>query len=176
MWLPYAEFAKTKVERVVVSQIFLVHLISRSTSSSPKKFSRDLLKVKWNSIYPNTSNLWQYFEHFNCYEDETDLVKNIVKRMPELKTKKAANFISDAINHESISKAVRNIWLGNYIEEAARWAMLGFQPSVDASVELSDAMKDKLEGIKSAVFIKKCLNYERVEIVDDVEGPSILRI
>ena len=56
-----------------------------------------------------------------------------------------------------LGQAVRQTWLGDYVEEIARWAMSGPE-----SVPL---------------FIAECLAFEKLPVVvEEVEGPPVIRI
>lgn len=153
--LPFKPYT-TGLEKVVAAQTFLVHLLSRSEGvGAPWKLARWLYRSRYSRLYPETG-LLLLNSRFTCYEDEEEAKATVRASMNAREIISVAEKVAQLINDPSISKAVRQMWLGDYIEEVARWAM---------------------EGPGSVVlFLTECLNFDSIPIVEEVEGPPVMKV
>eukprot|EP01038_Epipyxis_sp_PR26KG_P008472 gene8472-11454_t len=126
-------------ERVIAAKVFLVHVLSRvNLIKTIRKYSRQLYKSRFSHIYPE-NGLFLQKNTFSCYNDEVELQQSIIESMDKERVIRAAQFVSDRLNSPLLSPGIGMIWLNNYVEQIARWAM----NDADSSV----------------VFILECLNY-----------------
>lgn len=45
--------------------------------------------------------------------------------MDPLEVQRVAQFIADRVRHKLVPPAVRPVWLGDYVEQVARWVGVG---------------------------------------------------
>eukprot|EP00598_Pedospumella_elongata_P000332 CAMPEP_0184973120 /NCGR_PEP_ID=MMETSP1098-20130426/5014_1 /TAXON_ID=89044 /ORGANISM="Spumella elongata, Strain CCAP 955/1" /LENGTH=515 /DNA_ID=CAMNT_0027495551 /DNA_START=241 /DNA_END=1788 /DNA_ORIENTATION=- len=178
MGLPFQEAdVATKEQRFVSAQVFLVHVLSRIKGfKSVRKYAESLYDSRYAALYPE-SGLFIQRSNFQCLRDNTKLYNRIVRKLLPESIEKAAAFVAQRLNdpllHSSLQmyddneadneprpnpqRGVRWLWLGNYIEQIARWAM-----------------GDPEEVV---LFIRECLNMDTVlEVIEEVEGPGAVKM
>ena len=109
---------------------------------------------RYSQLYPENSLSLQKLESNSkflplCSADSGDsdasyatLVNQVVDKVGKERITKTAEVVADAVNDPAVPTAVKMLWLSNYIESIAAWAVM-----------------DKPE--QAVVFIKNCLNYDR---------------
>lgn len=56
-----------------------------------------------------------------------------------------AEIIADAVNDPAVPKPLKLMWLGNYVEHVAKWAMMKKSDNVVVFIRNCLAFKEKLE-------------------------------
>lgn len=133
-------------ERVIYTQVFLVHVLSRIDGiNSIKSYSRKLMKSRYGILYPENSLFIQQ-SRFSCFRDNEDYHNSVLNkyeffflssrrlslitvfgvilwyRIDKIKLQDFAAFIAKRFNDENIEKELRGLWLGNYIDSVLRFA------------------------------------------------------
>eukprot|EP01035_Chromulina_nebulosa_P021270 gene21270-27561_t len=146
-------------ERVVIAQIYIVHILSRVQGvKSPKQFANSLYLNRYSSLFPIDSLFLQKEEqNFDCFADQPEITQKLLSKISTDTITSIAQHVADCLNDPAISSDIKWLYLGNYIESVAKWAM----GNADLTV----------------VFIRKCLDFDKkLDIVVEVEGPPVIKI
>ncbi len=139
----------THVEKVVSAQAILVHIISRvKTLGTPKLFSDFLYEDRWRAMYP------EHVEYGECLgasdaEEADKFLERVQGTDLGERIETSAKEIGKMINDDMINQGIRLTFVGDYVEQLARWAV----------------GPDKVAG-----FVRNCLQFEMLEFVEEVEG------
>jgi len=146
-------------ERVMASQIFLMHVLSRIPSlKSPATLSRRLYLKRFSLIYPETSHFIQKGDkEFKCHRGDYELTSKVLSLIDRDMVEKTAGKIVEYTNNKRINKHIREIFVDNFVEKVARWTM----GSADRAV----------------FFVRSCLQFAKyLEIVEEVPGDPVLKL
>jgi len=101
--------------RVLASQIYLVHVLSRIHGVvSPKKYSRALYKSRYSRIYPENGMYLQkqaLKNGFRCFREKEDVLRETVAKLRDGiegqqaagAVERAADFVAERGESESVS-------------------------------------------------------------------------
>eukprot|EP01031_Cornospumella_fuschlensis_P026490 gene26490-32014_t len=159
--IPWYAYNLTEMERVVYTQVFLVHVLSRVYGvTSMYQYGRKLYKSRYQALYPLESVLVQNNE-FKCYKDNPQY-DNIIKKMNRDEIERTASYVAQKFNdiHKIAGKDVKWILLGNYVEQIMGWAYQK-NPSL----------------LNLALFLKECLDMKaKIEVIEEVLGPTVIQL
>jgi len=181
----------TMNERVISSQMYIVHILVRIMMRiemkelqfsienlkqlvfNPSNFSERLYINRYNSIFQKDSYfLTKGRNEFKCYKNEHDEeqhIKDILSKLDHEIVKLHIQFIVDCLNDPILTHSLRIVWLQEYIEKIARWAMGG--DSLQAIFFILQCID------QDDLYIKNLIGHINKEIKPEEEkGPNVLKI
>lgn len=146
-------------EKIIAAQVYAVHFLSRVQDlRSPSKFAQRHYQSRYSLLFPeNGLFMSKIRKTHHCFEDTPSLHSSVLSKLDKEGIKKGAQYAADRVNDPSIPKGVRWIWIGDYIDFIARWAMGDSKMAV--------------------AFITTCLNFDqKVPVVKEVPGPPVMTL
>ena len=104
--------------------MYLVHLLSRiNIIRNPKVLAKSHYRTLFAPLYDENSLFIQQ-STFTCYHDSmSETVQQVLYKINVNYFTQITKFIADCINDPILSKGIKLLWLENYVEVVARWAM-----------------------------------------------------
>lgn len=122
---PFLQSNQTREERAVSAQVFLAHLLSRVREvASIRKYATVLYASRFAALFPRQDRRVRE-SAFTCLKDDPARHSAVVGGLDRERVLTAAERLAAAANDPSVAPAVRWLWLGDYVERVARWAMGG---------------------------------------------------
>lgn len=155
--VPLGKMSDIPNERIIGAQVYLMHFLSRIHGlKSPKKFAENHYKSRYSTIYPK-NGLFMRKHDFKCFSDQTEYQESVIKRINQKKLEASAQHAADCVNDKSITSGIKWIFIGDYVDRIARWAMQ--------------------DPDKAVLFLTSCLQFDsKLKIIEEVEGPSVMRV
>lgn len=121
--LAFLETNQTQDERVVSAQVFLAHLLSRVQDvSSIRKYASVLYASRFAALFPRQGPRMQK-SSFACLKNDPARHSAVVSGLDRERVVATAERLATFANDPSVTPPVRWLWLGDYVERVARWAM-----------------------------------------------------
>lgn len=83
---------------------------------------------------------------------------NLFCRVSKEHITKLAELIADALNDPAIRPSIRMIWLSNYVEHVAVWAMENIQ---EYFAKRAGPRSSFTDTEKAVLFIRQCLDFDK---------------
>jgi len=162
--LPFGSLT-TVHEKAIAVQTYMIHLLSRLRGiTSPRDFARELYDLRFSSLFPDSSleslmaRAAPRVEEDFCLMQQPELHKKTREQLPKQRIIAAARTVAELVNYdEFVETKILQVWLGDYLEDLARWAV----------------------GVSRVhVFVAQCLDFDRLpdEAINTIweEGPAVL--
>eukprot|EP00616_Rhizochromulina_sp_CCMP1243_P000940 CAMPEP_0118970540 /NCGR_PEP_ID=MMETSP1173-20130426/7412_1 /TAXON_ID=1034831 /ORGANISM="Rhizochromulina marina cf, Strain CCMP1243" /LENGTH=551 /DNA_ID=CAMNT_0006919915 /DNA_START=42 /DNA_END=1697 /DNA_ORIENTATION=- len=162
--LPFGALESVEQKAVGV-QIYLVHLLSRLRGiTSPRDYARELYDLRFAALFPESSlealrvKAAPTEEEDMCLMHRPDKHKFTRDKLPKERIIASARTVAELVNYdEFVETKILQVWLGDYLEDLARWA-------VGTS--------------RVHLFVAQCLDFDRLpdEAISTIweEGPAVL--
>ena len=113
---------------------------------------------RYSLIYPENSNCIQEGDrNFKCHRGDQKLTNKVVSLINKDLVSDVAQKVADLVNNKHISKHIKEVFVDNYVEKIARWAM----GRADMTVR----------------FVRSCLQFDKyLDIVVEVPGYSVMHL
>lgn len=153
-----------KNDRIISAQVYMLHILSRVKElKSPKEYSSDLYRKRYSQIFSKHSLYFEKNKHFDCLSQKPEYHKQVRSMLDKDLIYTSVRFVIKCIYDKAVSESIRMIWVDNYVEHVARWAMMN-NPN------------DAILFIKECFLFDEKIPYTDSDDVEYVVGPDTMKL